>query len=378
MTLNTARLSILVRQCAGLESLTHIVGEDTPQSIFPTVVCRARRQEVSIGVGQKVSYVGHEAQSRRDVQTLRYPVENGIITNWHDMERIWYHIIYNELHVSPENQSILLTEAPLNPAANREKMAEIMFESFNFPALCVGIQPVLSLYSSGRTTGIVLESGENITRAVPIYEGFPLFHAVRQIPMGGRDLTEYLSNILRECDHQLAYMPEKAIIQDIKEKLCYVALDLDGDIKSGNENRYLRKVYELPDGQCLTLGSERLRVPEALFRPSLAGFDVGGLHTLVYDSILKCDRDLHRELCGNIAVSGGTTMFSGISDRLNSELIKLFPFRTRVRVLASPDRQHAAWIGGSIVASLSTFDKFCVTRGEYTDIGPAIVHRKRV
>ncbi|KAG8806253.1 actin [Serendipita sp. 411] len=331
-----------------------------------------------IGIGQKESYVGYEAQSKRDVLSISYPIQSGIITNWHDMERIWHYIIYKELRVSPEQQSILLTEALLNPAANREKMAEIMFESFGVPALCIGIQPVLSLYNYGRTTGITLESGENVTYAVPIYESFPLFHAVRQIPMGGRDITEYLSNILRECDHQLAYMPEKAVIQDIKEKLCYVSLDMDAEIQSGNEIGYRKKVYELPDGQCLTLGPERLRVPEALFRPSLAGLDVDGLHKLVYNSVLKCDSDLHRELCGNIVLSGGGMMFPGISDRLHSELIKFFPWVMGVRVSAYPDRIHGAWIGGSIVASLNMFDKLCVTKGEYADVGPAIVHRKRV
>jgi len=201
-----------------------IAGEEAPSATFPAIVGRPKNASAMQGVTQKNEYIGDEAQQKRGVLNLKYPIANGIVTDWEDMEKVWHHTFFNELRVTPsEVQGVLVTEAPRNPKENRERMLTAMFETFEVKNMYVAIQAVMSLYANGRSTGLVVDSGDGVTHTVPVFEGFSIPHAIEKMEIAGRVITDYAQTLLIGYGHSFTSTAEMEIVKDIKEKMCFVA-----------------------------------------------------------------------------------------------------------------------------------------------------------
>jgi len=353
-------------------------GEDAPRAVFPSIVGRPKHANAMQGTQQKSEYIGDEAMQKRGILNLSYPIAAGIVESWEDMEKVWHHTFYNELRVAPEEaQGVLLTEAPRNPKANREKMTTIMFETFQVKNVYVALQAVMSLYAAGRTTGLVCDAGDGVSHTIPVFEGFSIPHAVEKMEIAGRVLTDYMQKLLLGIGESLTSSAELEIVRDIKEKLCFVAQDYETENAQAHASSELDVAYTMPDKRVINVpGHVRMGCPELLFKPDLNGKSCKSLHALSWASVQASDVDVRKDLCKNIILSGGTTMYEGLADRLKNEITTLAPGGAEIRVIASADRKYAVWKGASTLASLSTFASSWVTAEDYAEHGAAVIHRK--
>lgn len=373
----------------GEEQRTRSSGVGTKKS-------RSTTTTSSSGSGITSYFVGQTLDQHRGAFLLEHPMERGSIVDggWDAMELLWEHVYSKQnLNAKMEEHPVLLTEAPHNPSSQREVLAEIFFETFRVPALFVAPPAVLSLYASGRTTGVVLDVGEGVTHCIPVYEGYALPHSIVRSDLGGVDVTRRLQLLLRKSGLAFSTTAEVDFVSRMKEEVCYVSNvptndESDYDMGGGNNSSSTaagggasntgaaaKAQYQLPDGQVVTISNERHRASEVLFQPSLIGSEELPIHDVLMTSIRQSDMDLRSTLFSNIVLSGGSTLLPGLGDRLLYEVRQRAPERTRIRISAPPERRDSAWVGGSILASLATFKNMWVGRNEYEEYGSSILHR---
>ena len=357
-------------------------GEEGPRTVFPTLIGRSKSQYI-----EDDFFVGLEVEGKMSILNLTSPIERGLINDWNAMEKILDYLFMTELRVDPSEHNVMLTESFVNTKPKREKMAQILFETFNVPGLYFSKTAPLSLYAAGKSTGLSVESGDSITQFVPIFDGYKLSSSIIMY-LGGRDIDDYLIKLLNENNIFLTTPYEREIARDIKEKTCYVAFDFESE-----KSYYNGMSYEMPDGEVIKINDQRFRAPEILFHPEMCGKEVvsfninsfseekpDGIDKKCYDSINKSDIEYNvkRDLYQNIILSGGTTLFSGLPERLTKEVKYLVPesMKNNVKVIADPERKYSIWIGGAYLSSLSTFKNMWITRDEYNEKGTSIVHEK--
>ncbi|KAJ2954138.1 hypothetical protein O0L34_g2363 [Tuta absoluta] len=354
-------------------------GDHFPRASFPTAVGRFRNQGCLDAYPE--FYFGHDAIANRGTCNLTWPVVEGLIKDWDEMERIWFSIFYKCLLVPSEKCRVLHSVHPLVPKKDRERMAEIFFESFAVSGLNLVKSPVLTLHASGRTTGVVYENGACSSFVTPVFEGFPLLHTMTTCDLTGEAITKRLTDMIAKLGYSFATPAGMTLIEEMKVKLCYIARNYKEECEKFTESGENTVRFDLPDGQHVLLGGERFQCAEVLFQPSLAGLTCPSVAEYIVQSVQKCDIDIRNKMYGNIVISGGSTQFPGLGARLLYELNSLLKakklhFSKEVKLDELPTRQTATWVGGSMLAALDHMKGFWMTKDEYEEIGSDRVNYK--
>jgi len=359
-------------------------GSNFPEHIFPSMVGRPMlRSTAKVGdIEIKDLMVGDEAAALRSMLEVAYPMDNGIVRNWDDMLHVWdYTFGETKMNIDPKDCKVLLTEPPLNPSKNREKMVEVMFEKYGFNGVFIAIQAVLTLYAQGLLTGVVIDSGDGVTHICPVYEGFALPHLTRRLDIAGRDITKYLIKLLLLRGYAFNASADFETVRQMKEKLCFVGYDIHQEQKLALETTFLVEQYSLPDGRTVRLSGERFEAPEALFQPHLINVEGVGVAELLFNTIQAADIDTRPEFYKHIVLSGGTTMYPGLPSRLEREIKQLYLERVlkgdasklskfKIRIEDPPRRKHMVFLGGAVLADIMKVKQdFWMTKAEYDEMG---------
>jgi len=354
-------------------------------------------------------FIGDEAHANSKYYHVSFPVKSGQIENWTHMEQFWEQCIFKYLRCEPEDHHFLLTEPPLNAPENREYTAEIMFETFNVPGLYIAVQAVLALAASWTSkqvtdktlTGTVIDSGDGVTHVIPVAEGYVIGSSIKHIPLAGRDITNFVQQLLRERGEKVPPAESLETSKRIKETFSYVCPDIVREYKKYDaEPDKWFKTYQgiepvTKQPYNVDVGYERFLGPEIFFNPEIFSSDfLTPLPKVVDDTVQSCPIDCRRGLYKNIVLSGGSTMFKDFGKRLQRDIKRAVDYRIKrseelsggriqakaveVKVISHHMQRFAVWFGGSMLASTPEFYNVCHTKAKYDEVGPSICRHNPV
>ena len=353
-------------------------GENAPRVAIPTVIGNSKNNLINILEENEKFYVGNEALLNSSCLNLDYPIKNSKL-NAAQMEKIWSHVFYNELKVKPENHNVFITESLFNSNKERQEIAEVMFEKFSIFNIHIEPQPVMTLYSTTKTSGLIVESGEGMTQIVPIFEGYLVKNGIKSNNLAGSMVTKKFLKSLESKLKPHNLSNPVLIAKKIKEK--YSKVDLDEKDRSKGNQRDKSESFQLPDGNFIEIKNEIFDVPEILFKPENFDLDLKPIQQMIFDSIQEVDVNLRNSFLSNIVLGGGNTMITNFPERLKNELNKIYKFpddKNSIKINAQNERLYSAWIGASVVCSISNFQQMWISKNDYEEEGANIINKKSI
>ena len=324
-------------------------------------------------------YIGEDCDKYLGLIKLRYPVINGSFEKESDILTIFSHI-FTKLGLNSQEikeHPVLITEPILNPSKNREQITHTLVDNLGVPGIFFASQPLLSLFSTSATSGTVLESGEGVTQSCVVYEGYSIPSSYERYNYGGKDVTEFLRDLLKKKGYHFYNSTELKIINEIKENLCY--LEINKRNNSYKKTNHIKSSpYYLPDGSNISIGEERVLAPELLFNPEYTGKEYLGFTDMIISSINRIDIELKKSSYENIWLSGGNTSFKELDGKLVNELKNKLGKDYRINIFENEkiNPKYRCWVGGNIISTMEVFKTMWVTRYEWNEKGSRIIHIK--
>lgn len=353
-------------------------GYDSPRSIFRSVVAREGSGSfVKVMGSRQECFIGDDALDVRRLIPLKFPVQRGSFKNLDDLQRIIQYSYREKLRSDPEDHPLLLSESTTSDPASKKSLSQILFETFKVPSLFFAPQPVLSLYSIGRSNGLVVDAGDGLTSIVAVYAGMSVSHSSAQIELGGSDLTNFLINTLSHQGHSFNTLIDRDKVQAAKEEHCYVAMDYEQEVERFKASPKSFERTFVGTKSAISIAKERFESAEIFFQPSLIGPSnkSSGIHQIVLESVRQFDRAQREYFLKNIVFSGGSSKLSGFSERLQKEINLLSP-ESACKIETVSCSHFSAWLGGSVLASQAYFPQISISKDEYDEYGLYSIQHK--